>query len=493
VTLAATVSANAPGAGTRTGTIQFKVDGVNFGSPVVMSGGSASISTSTLSVSPHSINASYSGDGNFDVSTATTFAQTVDQGSSTTTVTSSANPSVSGQSVTFTATVAAAAPSSGTPTGTVTFKDGASTLGTGTLNGAGQATISTSTLTVASHAITAVYGGNSNFLTSTSTVLAQAVNQDSTTTGVTSSANPSVSGQSVTFTATVTANAPGSGTPTGTVQFKIDGVNSGSPVAMSGGSATSGSITSLSVGAHTISAVYSGDSSFTATTGTLTQTVNNAPTSTLVGTSVNPSNYGQSVTFTATVSTNAPGSGTPTGTVTFKDGASTLGTGTLNGAGQATYSTSLLSGGSHSISAVYSGSATHATSTGSLPTQTVTPIATKGFYQPVSMTPPSSPLVLNTVKAGSTVPLKFNLYLGSTTITDTSYVSAFTSSTVRCDSDAVMDPVDFTTSGNTGLRWDSTAGQFINNWKTPSKAGSCIDVTMTAIDGTSIQAHFKLT
>lgn len=102
-------------------------------------------------------------------------------------------------------------------------------------------------------------------------------------------------------------------------------------------------------------------------------------------------------------------------------------------------------------------------------------------------------MVLNTVKAGSTVPFKFNLYIGTTTVTDVSYVYSFTSKTVNCMSNATIDPIDFTTTGNTGLRWDSTAGQFINNWKTPSKTGTCIDVTMTTIDGASILAHFKMT
>ena len=83
-------------------------------------------------------------------------------------VVSSANPSVFGQSVTFTATVTANAPGSGTPTGTVTFMDGSTTLGTGTLNGSGVATFSTSGLSVGSHSITAVYGGDTDFTTSTS-------------------------------------------------------------------------------------------------------------------------------------------------------------------------------------------------------------------------------------------------------------------------------------------------------------------------------------
>src|SRR5439155_787765 len=157
-----------------------------------------------------------------------------------------------------------------------------------------------------------------------------------TTTAVSSSANPSKFGQSVTFTANVSAS---SGTPTGSVQFKIDGSNFGSPVSLSGGSAQI-STSTLSVGNHTASADYGGSGNFNSSSGSLNtgQTVNKANTSTSLISSVNPSAFGQSVTFTASVSATAPGAGTPSGTVTFKDGATTLGTGTLNGSGQATFS-----------------------------------------------------------------------------------------------------------------------------------------------------------
>src|SRR5438874_2714106 len=94
----------------------------------------------------------------------------------TTGLTSSVQPSVFGQPVTFTATVAAKSPGAGTPTGTVTFKDGSSTLGTGTLNGSGQAMFTTSTLTVGSHSITASYGGDTSFKEGTSPKFTQTVN-----------------------------------------------------------------------------------------------------------------------------------------------------------------------------------------------------------------------------------------------------------------------------------------------------------------------------
>jgi Bacterial Ig-like domain (group 3) len=89
---------------------------------------------------------------------------TMPKDTTSTALTSSVNPSIYDQSVTFTATVT---PSGGTPTGTVTFKDGSTRLGTGTL-GSGKATFNTKTLSVASHSITGVYGGSTDFSGSTS-------------------------------------------------------------------------------------------------------------------------------------------------------------------------------------------------------------------------------------------------------------------------------------------------------------------------------------
>src|SRR5439155_1116337 len=137
-----------------------------------------------------------------------------------TTLSSSANPSVVGQTVTFTASVTGTVPGAGTPSGTVTFQDGATPLGTGTLDGAGRATLSSSALAAGTHAITAVYAGDTTFNGSTSGTVSQVVNKVDTTTALSSSANPSVVGQAVTFTASVTGTAPGAGTPSGTVTFQ---------------------------------------------------------------------------------------------------------------------------------------------------------------------------------------------------------------------------------------------------------------------------------
>jgi len=150
--------------------------------------------------------------------------------------------------VTFTATVTGV-----TPTGTVTFLDGATTLGTGTLSGSGTATFTTSALTTGSHAITAQYAGDANNTASTSNTVTQVVNKASTTTTVASSANPSSVGQAVTFTATVTGS-----TPTGTVTF-FDGATALGTGTLSGAGTATFTTSALTLGNHAITAKYNGD------------------------------------------------------------------------------------------------------------------------------------------------------------------------------------------------------------------------------------------
>ncbi len=191
-----------------------------------------------------------------------------------------------------------------------------------------------------------------------------------TTTKLTSTANPSVVGQSVTLTATVTP-ASGNGTPGGTVIFKDNGgvIAGCGSVTLNAAKATC-TPASLSLGTHPLTVEYSGDAAFNPSTGSLSQVVNQANTTTGLTSLPNPSTTGQSVTFTATVSVSAPGAGTPTGTVTFNDNGVMVGSRTLMN-GQATYSTSALSAAIHPITAVYGGDSNYTGSTSSAVNQDV--------------------------------------------------------------------------------------------------------------------------
>jgi hypothetical protein len=111
-----------------------------------------------------------------------------------------------------------------------------------------------------------------------------------------------------------------------------------------------------------------------------------------------------------------------------------------------------------------------------------------GFYSPVDMGG-----VLNIVKAGSTVPLKFEMFAGSTELTSLSDIKSFTTAKVNCGAltGAVTDEIEVVSTGGTSLRYDTTGGQFIQNWKTPTGSGVCYKATMTAQDGSSLAAFFK--
>jgi hypothetical protein len=111
----------------------------------------------------------------------------------------------------------------------------------------------------------------------------------------------------------------------------------------------------------------------------------------------------------------------------------------------------------------------------------------KGFYQPVDMNG-----VLNAVKNGSTVPLKFELFAGATELTSTADVKSLTATQITCDTSNPTDDIELTATGGTSLRYDTSGGQFIYNWQTPKKPGTCYRVTMTTQDGSTLVALFKL-
>lgn len=260
---------------------------------------------------------------------------------STTQLTSSANPSVSGKYVTFTATVSA--PSGGTPTGTVTFdSEVKKTLVGGVARWVPK-------LSVGTWNITAVYGGDANFSGSRSAITQFVL--PATTISLSSSPNPSTYGQAVTFTAVITS---ANGTPPNgeTITFMKGATVLGTGI-LSGGSA-SFTTSTLPGGTDYIKAVYGGDSNFGGSKSqALPQVVNKATTTTTLVSSLNPSSFGQSVTFTATVKSQY--GVTVKGSVTYYDGTTVLKTDVGMSGGVAKYTTSTLSSGSHTITATYNG------------------------------------------------------------------------------------------------------------------------------------------
>ncbi|OCW59542.1 beta strand repeat-containing protein [Hoeflea olei] len=336
-----TLTATLAGGASPSGTVTFKDGATTLGTGTI-SGTTATYSTAGLAVGSHSITAEYAGDTNNATATSAAVTITVAKVEPTISVSASDAAPAFGASVTLTATLAGGA----SPSGTVTFKDGATTLGTGTISGT-TATYSTAALAVGSHTITAEYVGDANNLSAVSASTTVTVAKATPTLTVSPSTATPAFGASVTFTATFADSSA----PTGTVTFK-DGSTTLGTGTISGTSATY-STSALSVGSHSITAEYAGDTdNAPASSTSVAVTVAKAvPTLSVTSSNIAPS-FGTSVTLTATL---ANGSA-PTGTVTFKDGAATLGTGTISGT-TATYSTSALSVGNHSITADYAGDA----------------------------------------------------------------------------------------------------------------------------------------
>ncbi len=274
----------------------------------------------------------------------------------TITVSASDSNPVLGASVTFTATLVGGA----SPTGTVTFKNGSTALGTGSVSGT-TAAFSTTALSVGVHSITAEYSGDGNNAAATSAAVTVTVGQVAPTVTVSASDSNPVLGASVTFTASLAGGA----SPTGSVTFKNGSTTLGTGTVS--GTTAAFSTAALAVGVHSITAEYSGDgNNAAAVSAAVTVTVGQvAPTVTVSASNSNPV-LGASVTFTASLA----GGASPTGSITFKNGSTTLGTGSVSGT-TATFSTAALSVGAHSITAEYSGDSNNAAATSSAVTVTV--------------------------------------------------------------------------------------------------------------------------
>jgi Big-like domain-containing protein len=199
-----------------------------------------------------------------------------------------------------------------------------------------------------SFSLTAVYSGDTNYLSKASAVLKQVVTKYSTATSIATSLNPSIYGQAVTLTATVTTTAPVSATVT--VVFKNGTTSIGSATLISGVARLTK--TNLPASSLSITATYKGDTTSAASTSSvLAQPVQKATTTTAFKSSLNPYLQGQTAMFTATVTSLTV---KPTGTVTFLAGTTTLGTVTLS-SGKAAISTATLPKGSTTVKATYNG------------------------------------------------------------------------------------------------------------------------------------------
>ena len=368
VTLTAHVIPVFPSTVTPTGTISF-MDGTNVLATVTTTNGVAILSGETLAVGTHALTAVFASDNaNDNGSTSVVHNITIGHARATIALTAGPSPAVVGQTVTLTANVTVAAPGSADPSGTVTFKDGLTTLGTVSITD-GVATLSTASLAPGTHTLFAYYGGDGNS-TATYSLARLAVDRASTTVDLSSSPTSGLAGKPFTLTANVGVVAPGVAVPSGTVAFYHGSTLLGTGIVNNG--VASFTAPKLAAGTYIFTAVYRGSAqcldSSTHWTVTISQ-VGQGSTTVAVSSPASPSTVGTPVTFTATVDAVSP-TDTPTGSVTFYDGTNLLGIAFLSN-GSATWSAVNLSSGTHSITAAYSGDGNFAPNTSAAWTQVV--------------------------------------------------------------------------------------------------------------------------
>ena len=362
VVLTATVTATLEGAGVPAGVVTFTAAAGALGAVPLNASGVATISTASLLAGTQRITATYGGSAHYLAIGPVTATQQVERVSPAIGLGSAPTPSSYGRTVLFTATVAG--PGLLAPTGRVTFTTDLGAFYTATVGAGGIATATTPALPAGARILTASYSGDSNHLPGSSLPITQEVAL--ATPGITLTRHPaaSVSGEQVTVTATLSTT--GSIAPAGTLTIAL---SSGRFLTTAVGAANSSltmTFTDLAVGSTVFTATYSGDAnSAAAVSAPIHHTVSQASTETLLESSPNPTTYGATALFTATVTAVAPGRGTPTGgTFLFTTPSGTLlGTSALNASGVATATLHSLPVGSTGVRATYSGDARFLAST----------------------------------------------------------------------------------------------------------------------------------
>jgi large repetitive protein len=354
VTLTVTVTSPT---GIPTGNVVFRDGAVNIGQGTLSAQGIATLSTSSLTVGAHTLTGVYQGDGNYTVSTSAPLVETISLATTGLMLASPAGPVDVGTVVTFTAGLT----SNGVaPTGALTLRDGSAVIATQNVTNIGAFTFSVSTLAIGTHTLTAAYAGDANNSAATSNVTTITVQQAATISSLTTSANPSVVGQSLTLTAGVASTGANI---TGSISFQDGGATIGSATLNTGGTATF-TTSSLAFGAHTLTAIYSGDTNHTVSTSPALSEQIVQVASVALSSSLNPSISGTNVVFTAKAI--GIGSLIPTGSVIFSDGAAVLGTVQLDASGSGSFQNAALTVGSHSITVRYSGNGSYETASSTL-------------------------------------------------------------------------------------------------------------------------------
>jgi hypothetical protein len=346
VTFTATASAST---GTPTGTMAFS-DGTTALATEQVANGVAAYSTNSLRVGSHTITASFTGTGGYANGSASR-NQVINGLASVTALMVTPPPTYVSASTLLTAAVSGAG---GTPSGTVTFAANGTAIGTATLNAGGNATLTYAFPSAGAVSVTATYSGDATFSASTSTSQVNVLISPTTTT-VLAVPNPAFAFQSTMLIVRVNPakGASSNAVPSGAVTFYDGANNIGTGTLNADGSAAISSV-AFQAGTHSITAAYAGNADFAASTSLAYSLVVNPDTTvTILSAAPNPAAFGAPVLFNAAVSALA----IPSGTVTFYDGATAIGTASVDANGNASFTTSSLSVGTHPITASFGGSA----------------------------------------------------------------------------------------------------------------------------------------
>lgn len=268
-TLTATISPSISDGPVPTGTVTFMDGATNLGTATVDGSGQASVSATFTSTGSHPISAQYSGDGSY-LSGTGNLSLPVNINTVTVTVTATSNPGYINVPETLTAAISPVVSGGPTPTGTVTFKDGATILGSAPVNGIGFANLPFTFTSTGSHPITAEYSGDGSYAGATGS-LALMINLNSAKLTVGASPKPGWVGKRELLTAKLTT-LTGGPIPTGSVTFRDDGAFLGT-VHLTSGQASLYN-TFLTAGHHTITVQYAGDGNYTSSSGSLDLVIN---------------------------------------------------------------------------------------------------------------------------------------------------------------------------------------------------------------------------
>jgi len=334
--------------GTPTGSITFTDNGVTLTTKSLISG-TINLTYTGQTVGTHTLTATYVPTGSFAASSASC-SEVVTALPTTSVLTVSPTTSTYGSPVMLTATVSPTAPPGpSTPAGVVTFYNGATAVGTGTL-ASGVAILSLSNLPGGSYNLTCSYGGSSIYATSNCNTVPVVINAAATTLTLSSSSNPAAALSPVTFTAHLVTNgqpAPAGNTITLSLNSQTISLTTDAT-----GSATY-TISTLVPGSYPVTANFAATNSLLASSASLTEVITAVPTNTGLTVTPNPAYVSQLVTMTATVPPQTTPAQVTSGSVTFFDGTTPLSTQPVTASGIATFTTSTLAIGTHPITATF--------------------------------------------------------------------------------------------------------------------------------------------